>query len=192
MDEKISKLMKKMEKQLDSSRYKHTLGVMYTASSMAMRYDANIQNALLAGLLHDCAKCIPNPKKLKLCINNQININDVEKKNPGLLHAKLGAFLAKTKYGIDDKEVLSAITWHTTGKPNMSLLDKIIYIADFIEPGRIELPNMKKVRKLAFEDIDECLFQILSDSLIYFQKKNVPIDSMTEKTYIYYKNELGK
>lgn len=192
MDEKISKLMKKLEKQLDSSRYKHTLGVMYTASSMAMRYDMNIQKALLAGLLHDCAKCIPNPKKLKLCINHQININDVEKKNPGLLHAKLGAFLAKTKYGIDDEEVLSAITWHTTGKPNMSLLDKIIYIADFIEPGRIELPNMKKIRKLAFEDIDECLFQILSDSLIFFQEKEMPIDSMTEKTYVYYKNELGK
>lgn len=192
MDERISKQMKKLERELDSDRYKHTLGVMYTAGALAMRYGADLNKALMAGLLHDCAKCLSHHKKLKICNKHKIAVNDVEKANPGLLHAKVGAYLAKNKYGVNDEAVISAITWHTTGKPDMSLLDKIVYIADFIEPNRFELPNMQEIRTLAFQDIDECLYRILYDSLEYFDKKNVSIDSMTEQTYEYYKNQLGK
>ena len=74
----------------------------------------------------------------------------------------------------------------------MTLLDKIIYIADYIEPGRKELPNMAEVRKLAFTDINECLYRILEDSLVYLNSKNISVDPMTEKTYLYYKNKLNK
>lgn len=178
--------------ELDTERYEHTLGVMYTAASMAMRYDEDVEKALLAGLLHDCAKCISGENKIKLCNKYHLSVSEVEKKNPSLLHAKLGAFLAAKKYHIKDKDVINAIASHTTGCPNMTLLDKIIYIADYIEPGRKELPNMAEVRKLAFTDINECLYRILEDSLVYLNSKNISVDPMTEKTYLYYKNKLNK
>lgn len=178
--------------ELDTERYEHTLGVMYTAASMAMRYDEDVEKALLAGLLHDCAKCISGENKIKLCNKYHLSVSEVEKKNPSLLHAKLGAFLAAKKYHIKDKDVINAIASHTTGCPNMTLLDKIIYIADYIEPGRKELPNMAEVRKLAFTDINECLYRILEDSLVYLNSKNISVDPMTEKTYLYYKTKLNK
>ena len=192
MEQKITKIRRKLMTELDTERYEHTLGVMYTAASMAMRYDEDVEKALLAGLLHDCAKCISGENKIKLCNKYHLSVSEVEKKNPSLLHAKLGAFLAAKKYHIKDKDVINAIASHTTGCPNMTLLDKTIYIADYIEPGRKELPNMAEVRKLAFTDINECLYRILEDSLVYLNSKNISVDPMTEKTYLYYKNKLNK
>lgn len=189
MNHKITKIRRKMMTELDKDRYEHTLGVMYTAASLAMRYDEDIEKALIAGLLHDCAKCLSGDTKIKLCKKYHLNVSEVEKENPSLLHAKLGAFLAAKKYHIKDKDIINAIASRTTGCPHMSLLDKIIYIADYIEPGRKELPNMAEVRKLAFTDIDACLYRILKDSLEYLTGMNVPIDPMTEKTYLYYKSK---
>jgi len=187
MNQKIDEMRLKLMKELDEPRYQHTLGVMYTAASMAMRYGENLENALIAGLLHDCAKCIPAPAKILMCEHFQIEITETERKNPGLLHAKLGAFLACEEYGVEDKDILMAITSHTTGRPGMSLLEKIIYIADYMEPGRKELLNMADVRKLAFEDIDKCLYRILKDSLTYLESRDFAIDPMTEQTYNYYR-----
>ncbi|MGN1166789.1 MAG: bis(5'-nucleosyl)-tetraphosphatase (symmetrical) YqeK [Lachnospiraceae bacterium] len=192
MNPKISKISKKLQKELDAERYQHTLGVMYTAASLAMCHGENIESALLAGLLHDCAKCIPGHEKIKLCKKYKLEISPVEEKNPSLLHAKLGAYLAEKKYDITNQDILNAINSHTTGRPGMTLLEKIIYIADYMEPGRAELPNMADVRKMAFENIDDCLFRILKDSLVYLKSRDLPIDIMTEKTYNYYKQELGK
>lgn len=192
MDDKILKLQHTLKKELDEDRYQHTLGVMYTSASMAMRYGADVTQALLAGLLHDCAKCIPGDKKIHLCEKYGLPVSDVEYENPGLLHARLGAYLAEKKYHIHDQEIIHAISSHTTGRPGMSLLEKIVYIADYIEPGRRELPNMKEVRPLAFTNIDQCLYLILEDSLVYLNSRNISVDPMTQKTYDYYKNELKK
>lgn len=119
------KLDKKLQKEVDEDRYHHTLGVMFTAASMAMVWGEDLEKARVAGLLHDCAKCIPNKKKITMCEKNKIEITEFERNNPFLIHAKLGAFLAKDKYKVEDPEILSAITWHTTGKENMTLLEKI-------------------------------------------------------------------
>ena len=189
MEEKIREMRHKLKKELDRERYEHTIGVMYTAAALAMRHGADVRKALTAGLLHDCAKCIPGNQKLKLCREHGLMISAAEEENPSLLHAKLGAYIAQEKYDVKDKEVLSAIASHTTGKPGMSLLDKIIYIADYIEPGREELPNMPIVRRLAFEDIDSCLLRMLKDSLDYLETRNMTIDPMTEKTYEHYKEK---
>lgn len=188
MTEEILKIQKKLKYELDYYRYDHTIGVMHTAACLAMRYDENVEQALLAGLLHDCAKCIPSEEKIALCQKNHITISEAEKANPGLLHAKLGAHFAKTKYGILDEEVLHAISVHTTGCPKMSQLDKILYVADYIEAGRRPLPNLEEVRKLAFCDLDSCLYRILKDSLVHLKSKNCVIDSMTEETYLYYES----
>lgn len=147
---------------------------------------------MIAGLLHDCAKCIPSKKKIRLCEKYHLSISESERQNPSLLHAKLGAYLAATKYHVRDQRILDAIICHTTGKPKMTMLDKILYIADYIEPGRKEAPNLPEVRKLAFQDIDACLYLILKDSLAYLHTRNLAIDPMTEKTYLYYKNYLNK
>lgn len=178
---------RKVKHEMDEGRYQHTLGVMYTCAALAMRYGYDIQKAQLAGLLHDCAKCIPNNKKLKLCEKHNIQMTEIERRNPFLLHAKLGAFLAMHQYGVSDKEVISAILNHTTGKPNMSLLDKIVYVADYIEPRRNKAPNLTEIRQLAFIDLNQALYKILSDTLEYLDENSGEIDEMTKKAYEYYR-----
>lgn len=192
MNEHISKISRKLKKYLDKDRYDHTMGVMYTDASLAMCHGTDIEQAMIAGLLHDCAKCIPSAQKIRMCDKYHLSVSDVELKNPSLLHAKLGAFIAAKKYHIEDREIINAIASHTTGKPDMTVLEKIIYIADYMEPGRKELPNMAVVRKLAYTDLDECLYRILEDSLTYLASRNIPLDPMTEKTYQYYRQILQK
>lgn len=182
------KIQKQLSKHLDENRFHHTLGVMYTCAALAMAHDCSIPDAQLAGLLHDCAKCIPNKKKLDMCEENRIPVTDFEREHPFLLHAKLGAFVAKDKYGIGKEEILSAITFHTTGKPDMSLLEKIVYIADYIEPGRDRAQNLSKIRKIAFQDLDECMYVILKDTLDYLEKTPGEIDSATEDAFAYYRD----
>lgn len=116
----IPKMQRKLKKELDDDRYRHTLGVMYISAALAMRYGDDLEKAQVAGLLHDCAKCIPNEKKIKLCEKHQIPISRVEQGAPFLLHSKLGAYLAEFKYDVKDEEILQAIVWHTTGKPEMT------------------------------------------------------------------------
>lgn len=182
-----TEMKKKLKKALDKERYEHTKGVMYTAASLAMAHGSSIENAMIAGLLHDCAKCIPNSEKLALCKKNDIIISSSEEANPSLLHAKLGALLAEYEYDIVNPEILHAIKVHTTGEPDMSILDKIIFIADYIEPGRDKAPNLDKVRELAFKDLNACMAQILRDTLIYLKSGQGIIDPTTELTYQFYK-----
>lgn len=190
MSYNILKMKKTLRKYLTLDRYEHTEGVMYTAAALAMKYGEDVEKALVAGLLHDCAKCIPDSKKIKICRKHHIEVTELEVNNPFLLHAKLGAFLAKEKYDIEDQEILDAIACHTTGKPAMTLLDKIIYISDYIEPMRSKAPNLTDVRRLAFEDIDVTLFKILSDTLEYLRSSSKTMDCMTLKTYEYYKKKM--
>ena len=185
-------LQKKIKEELSEDRYEHTIGVMYTAESLAMRYGVDMTKAAVAGLLHDCAKCIPNAQKIKMCKKNDIEISEMEDKNPSLLHAKLGAFLAEDLYGVDDPEILNAIKWHTTGKPDMTMLDIIIYMADYIEPNRDKAPNLKQIRKLCFENIEEALYQVLEGTLSYLSDRPDMIDPMTKISYDFYKWKLGK
>lgn len=187
MDE-LRLIRKKIKKQLDKKRYEHTLGVMYTAASMAMRYSCDIEKAMLAGLLHDCAKCFSEEEQVKMCDKYQLLLSDIEYDNPALVHPKLGVYLARTLYQIEDIEVLNAILNHTTGCPDMTLLDKIIYISDFIEPSRNQIPNLKKIRELAFVNIDQALVAVLKSSLVFLEENHQKIDSMTIDTYNYYKN----
>jgi len=181
------KLRKELEKELKPDRFDHTMGVAYTAASMAFVYGADVDKALIAGFLHDCAKCMSHEDQIKVCEKNNIEITDVERRNHSLLHAKVGMYLARTKYDIYDTDILNAIRWHTTGRENMSLLEKIIYIADFIEPNRKPLENLPKIRKEAFEDIDKCLAHILHDSVIYLQTIGKETDDATMEAYEFYK-----
>ena len=179
-------IRKKLDKALTSKRYTHTLGVAGCAASLAMAHGADIEKANLAGMLHDCAKCIDIQKQFKLCKKYNIELSEAEKQSTALIHAKLGAYIAKNSYGVEDEEVLSAIRWHTTGKPEMTLLEKIVYIADYIEPGRRDIPRLDEIRKMAFKDIDETMVIVLKSCLEYLESKNAPIDPVTQETYDYY------
>ena len=190
----LAKLRKEMEQALERKRYEHTLGVAYTAANLAMVHGVDVEKALTAGMLHDCAKCISHHKQLTICRKNKMILSEIESENHSpLLHAKAGSCLARKKYGITDEEILQAISYHTTGRPHMSPLEKIIYIADYIEPGRerakrsyADVQNLQEVRKMAYQDLDKTLCKILSDTLDYLSRKGGKIDSMTRDTYEYY------
>ncbi len=181
----------KLKEKLPTKRFEHSIGVEYTAGTMAFMYGVDYEKALIAGLLHDCAKYVPNDKKIQKCKKRGISVSECEYHNPELLHAKLSAIYAKEKYGVTDEEILSAIECHTTGKPEMSALDKIIYIADYIEPNRNILPDMDIIRKEAYSDLDRCLLHILKNCILYLQKKGSIVDPITQATYEYYNKELS-
>ena len=186
MNYDFNAISKKLKKELDEERYIHTLGVMYTAAAMAMAYGYDVKKAQVAGLLHDCAKCIPNDKKIRLCEKHKIEISEIERKAPFLLHAKLGAYLAKEKYGIEEEEILSSIRWHTTARPGMTLLEQIVFLADYIEPGRYKAKHLDEVRKLAFQDLDECTYEVLKDTLDFLKDNPKTLDCTTKEAFAYY------
>ena len=178
----IKDLKKDLKREMDDSRYEHTLGVMYTSAALAMRYEYDMERAMLAGLMHDCAKCIPNAKKLKLAEKNGLEITELERNNPFMLHAKVGAMLAKVKYDIDDEEVLGAIRWHTTGKPNMNLLEKIVYVADYIEHNR-DFPGVDQARKIAQVSLDRAVAYETARTVEHLAHQGLPIYPQTLETY---------
>jgi len=145
-----------------------------------------IEKAMLAGLLHDCAKCLSTEKKIGLCVKKNIDITEVEISNPGLLHAKAGMVLAEEEYGIKDTQILHAIRVHTTGEADMGLLDKILFVADYIEPNRCEAPRLEEIRKLAFSDLNRTVAEILYDTINFLNTKSGAIDPTTQITYNYY------
>lgn len=190
--EKISEIKKKLQDCLTGKRYEHTLGVEYTCCSLGMRYGIDLEKARMAGLLHDCAKCFSGEELLQTCAQYQLPVSREERAFPELLHAKVGSYLAKEEYGVDDPEILSAILWHTTGHPDMTILEKILYIADYIEPNRNQAPHLDKLRRLAFQDLDACLLGILTDTLSYLKEKGGVIDPATQATYEYYNGNFNQ
>lgn len=180
-------LIKTLEQELSYKRFIHTLSVAGTASSLAMCYGADLEKAETAGLLHDCAKCMDVRKMQKVCEKAGLTVSSFEADSGSLLHSKAGSVLAAEKYGITDPDMINAIRYHTTGRPGMSLLEKIIFVADYIEPGRFTAKNLPLIRRLSFSDIDEALMKILYDTLVYLNSTGLVVDPMTQKTYDYYK-----
>ena len=179
MNTQTIEIRKKLKKKLDPMRFEHTLGVTYTCQALAMRYEYDLHKAELAGLLHDCAKRFDNETMLLKCQEREIPMTDGELRDPSLLHAKLGAWYAREKFGVEDQEILTAIECHTTGKTDMTLLDKILYVADYIEPGRYKAEELPKMRKLAFIDLDLACLSIMESVLRYLESTNCPIDQTT-------------
>ena len=156
---------------------------MYTAASLAMAHDYDMEQAQMAGLLHDCAKCIPNKEEAEDLQKTKYKDFIYREKQSFSSSCKAGAYIAKEKYQIEDEEILSAIRWHTTGKEAMSELEKIVYIADYIEPGRNKAPRLSWIRKVAFENLDEGMYYILKDSLSYLGNSSKVLDPMTQKAF---------
>lgn len=187
MTEDLLEIRKDLSKKLKKERFEHTIGVMYTAASLAMCYGENIQKALTAGLLHDCGKYCSANDQIKLCRKYNIRLTEAELKMPALIHAKLGAYLARHEYAIKDQDILDAITYHTTGRPGMTLLEKIIYIADYIEPNRKIIPGLDEIRGIVFQDIDRAVYLSAQNTVRYLDGGGKAVDPMTISTCKYYK-----
>lgn len=193
MMENVEKVQERLKSKLTTKRLIHTIGVRYTAAAMAMRYGLSVEDASMAGVLHDCAKCLTDEELIRKCRKHNIECTDIELRNGYLLHAKLGAYYAKKKYGVENEEIISAIKYHTIGKPGMTPLEAIVFTADYIEPNRKPLPHIESVRRMAFIDLDEAVFQIIDRTLDYLgeaasrDNSGREIDVHTVEAYKYYK-----
>lgn len=193
-DEKTEKIHLKLKEDLKPKRFIHTMGVVDTATKLALKWGCSLENARLAALLHDCAKYVDEKDKLALCAKYDLSISNIEKNNAELLHAKVGAIKAYEEYHVHNQDVLGAIYFHTTGKPSMNLTEQIIFVADYIEPGRKHSDKLPYYRELAIEDLNKVTALILKDTLEYLNsknaKKNSDIDPKTYETFEYYKKFL--
>ena len=158
------KMKEKLKAALKPDRYKHSLGVCDEAVKLAKRYGANEEKAYLAGLLHDCAKGYPKKRQIELCEEYGVELDEASLSCPAVIHAPLGAEVARRDYGIEDEEILEAIRCHTVGKSGMGLLDKIIYMADMIEPMR-NFEGVEKLRKMAYKDLDAAMLEAIKDGI---------------------------
>ncbi len=193
MLEKVEEVQERLKSKLSNKRFIHTIGVRYTAAALAMRYKVSVEDASMAGVLHDCAKYFSDEDLIKKCAKHNLDCSDIELRNGFLLHSKLGAYYAKKKYGVQNEEIISAVRYHTTGKPGMSLLEAIIFTADYIEPNRKPLAHIDEVRRMAFVDIDEAVYNILDHTLDYLgesakhDRSGREIDTHTIDAFVYYK-----
>lgn len=169
---------KKLMGMLDGSRYLHSLGVSETASRLAVKYGADPDKASLAGLVHDCAKSLSGGQLLKEAFDANIEVDYVDRAQPGLLHGPVGAVIARREFAIDDDEILDSIRYHTTGREDMTLLDKIIYIADYIEPGR-NFPGVEELRTESAKDLDRGIMMAMDGTIEFVLERKMMLDLKT-------------
>lgn len=181
----ILQMEEKLKNVLSEKRFRHSIGVMETAVKMAEHFGCDAEKARLAGLMHDCAKEFDKDEMLKICDERGIEIDDEKRVQKGLLHADLGAEMLK-EYGILDKEIYNAVKCHTMGRCDMTMLDKILYLADFIEPTRQEFEGLSKLRELCFCDLDEAMLFAVNLSISFVTGKGKTLHKQTIKTKEYF------
>lgn len=188
----IEQILEDSKNVLSEKRYIHSIGVMKQAEYLAKKYGQDVEIARAIGIAHDIAKEIPEEEKLKYVSENNINIDEIEEINVGLLHAKIGADICRKKYNFSE-EMQNAIKYHTTGNENMDTLAKILFVADKTEESR-KYEDIEIVRKLANEDLDKCVLYILDYMLIdnVNRKKLIHPDSINTRNRIMLENEITK
>ena len=163
---KDSEIQKALKQKLKPKRYKHTIGVVDSAIRLARHYGGDEKRAKTAALLHDCAKNMDDKRLLDMARVHKLPLDDVLIAEPQLLHGPVGAVIAKTEFGIDDPMILNAITYHTTGRTKMSTLDKIIYLADYIEPNR-DFPGVDALRKKSEKNLEDACIMGLTHTISF-------------------------
>ena len=162
---------------LKPKRMPHVLGTEQEAVRLAEKYGADVTKARIAALLHDCTKKLDMDEQLALCRQYAIPLDELEQKALKLLHSKTGAAIARDVFAVDD-EIYNAILYHTTGKPDMTLLEKIIYLADYIEPTR-DFPGVETLRRTVYEDLDRGLLLGLTMTIDEMEEMGNPVHHMT-------------
>ena len=166
------------QKRLSAKRYQHTLNVRRMAVKLAKRWGADPEKAALAALLHDTAKELPREEMLQILNDNAIMAENAQNRPSPVWHGICAAILAQTQWGVEDEEVLSAIRCHTTGKPGLSLLDEIVFLADMTSAER-DYPEVDYLRKLEKEDIHRAMREALEMNLHWLEESGKPVDEET-------------
>ncbi len=175
---------------LKAKRVRHVLGVEEEAIRLAERYGADVEKARVAALLHDCTKKLDLEEQLSLCAQYGIELDELERRALKLLHAKTGAAIAREIFGAD-AEICSAILWHTTGRPDMTLLEKVIYLADYIEPNR-DFDGVEELRRTVYGDLDCGLELGLRMSIAELEERGSPVHHDTREAWEFIKARLGE
>lgn len=193
--ERINSLMAEMKTTLSTYRFIHSVGVAYMSADLAAIYGVDKESALVAGILHDCAKeAAKGAEIVRICDDYGIALSDIERRATSLVHARLGAYMVAHKYNISDPDIINAVDNHTVGRPAMSRLEQIVFCSDFLEPSRNYAcnPSLDELRKIIFTDIDLATYLILDNQISFFKEKPRDIDEKTFATYEYYKAIIDK
>lgn len=145
-----------LKNNLSDKRFKHSLGVRDSSIELALKYGFDAEKARIAGLIHDAAKEKTIEELVAIATKNGYILDDVSKSSPSIMHGFASKIIAKEEMGVEDEDILNAIEFHTTGRKNMSPLEKIIYLADYIEPNR-NFPGINELREAAYRNLSEAL-----------------------------------
>ncbi len=169
---------------LSEKRYIHSIGTAECARDLAIKFGLDSEKAYMAGLLHDCAKCFSNEKLLEI-INNNLNVQKIELMNYKTLHAPVSAYIAKNNFGVEDNEILSAIRWHTLGKIDMTDFEKIIFLADKIEPKTRDKDYLEEVRDYLKEEngLNKAMLKCYKETIKSLVKRDLKICPVTIDIY---------
>lgn len=173
-----------LKENLSEERYFHTLGTADCAKELAQKFNLNSDKAYISGLLHDCAKCFSNEKLLEI-IRENLQVEESEMQNYKTLHAPVSAYIAEKEFGVTDKEILSAVRWHTLGKLDMTDFEKIVFIADKIEPNTRDKEYSDKIRTLLNEEngLNKALLKCYKETIKSLVKRNLKICLLTVEIY---------
>lgn len=179
-----TEILKWLKENLNEERYFHTLGTAECAKGLAEKYNLDCEKAYLAGLLHDCAKCFSNEKLLDI-IHKNLDVEKCEMLNYKTLHAPVSAYIAQKEFNVTDREILSAIRWHTLGKLEMSDFEKIIFLADKIEPNTRDKEYSDKIRLLLDEEngLNKALLKCYKETIKSLVKRDLKICIITIEIY---------
>lgn len=175
---KREQLLEAVQQQITKHRYEHTLGVMNTAVALAAKYGANKEKAEIAAILHDYCKFWSEDEMRSIIKSTPHIPKDLLEYDKELWHAHVGAEVVRRDLGIEDEEILNAIRYHTSGRENMTLLEKIVCLADYIEPGR-KFPGVDEVRAAAEEDLDRALAKGLGGTITFLVNREKSIYPLT-------------
>lgn len=183
-------MIEKLSDYLPEKRKRHSLSVAKSAMRLCEFRGCDKEKAEIAGILHDTAKYVKFADVGNYCEKYGIELDELEKKSTALSHSILGAYIAKYEFGIDDREILGAIRYHTTGRPGMSPLEEVIYLADLIEDGR-DYPGVEELRELAYSgEIDKAIVKSIDNTISLVLKKNSPLHTRTVEARNYYIQKL--
>ena len=179
-------IREKLKRAMSHERFMHSMRVAELAVMLAKRFGADVKKAEMAGMLHDCTRDLDLRQALIVANKFGIILDNVTKNCPGIIHAVTGEAVAKYEYNIDDREVLDAIRYHTTGRAGMSLLEKIIFIADYTEPFR-DFPGVCEARAILEDSLDGAVLYAMENTIGYLldKKQLIHLDTVDGRNYFY-------
>jgi predicted HD superfamily hydrolase involved in NAD metabolism len=178
----IQEIRDYLKKTLPEKRYRHILGTEETAVRLGRHYQEDIQKLSLAALLHDCAKYMNKTEQLQFAKENRIHLSSDDLKAAGIIHAKIGAYLAKKQFQVRDRGILDAISFHSTGAPGMDRFQKILFASDYLEPTRGFSQN-EVLKKMIIKDFEKAIFEIIKRKLLYVLEKGEYLHPLSLEFY---------